>query len=218
MARPVKKTPEQWRADILRAAQELFRTKGYEAASVSDIMALAGGAKGMFYHFFQSKEDVMYALGKQLFLKNNPFEAVRSRTDLTALQKIRLLLALNRGDVERNDLNTQAIPILNDPHLLAAAVAENRRILTPLWLELLEEGKQDGSIQTEYVQELSELLPLINFWFLPSIFPANQAALRHKYQFVCAVLSHMGLPLLEEEGVTTFAQALIDGFTEGEAQ
>ena len=39
-----------------------------------------------------------------------------------------------------------------------AAVEANRRILTPLWRELLEEGRQDGSIQTEYTRELSELL------------------------------------------------------------
>ena len=67
------------------------------------------------------------------------------------------MLVLNQSDIKRNDINMQAIPILKDPHILAAAVEENRRILTPLWLELLEEGKKDGSIKTEYVKELSEL-------------------------------------------------------------
>jgi len=35
----------------------------------------------------------------------------------------------------------QAIPILKDPYILAAAAEENRHVLTPLWLELPEEGK-----------------------------------------------------------------------------
>lgn len=192
MARPVKKSPEQWKQEILNAAQSLFLTKGYEASSVSDIMELAGGAKGMFYRFFQSKEEVMCALGNQLFFENNPFDAVRKQENLNGLEKIRTLLNLNQSDEKRNAMNRQAVSILKDPHILAAAIEENRRVLTPLWLELLEEGIRDGSIKTEYPKELSELLPLINFWMLPSVFPATEEELLHKYRFIMEVLSRMG--------------------------
>lgn len=181
------------------AAQELFISRGYEETSVSDIMDRAGGAKGMFYRFFQSKEELMHTLGNQMFFQNNPFELIRKRDDLNALQKIRSLLALNQSDGARNRLNMEAVSILEDPHILAAAVAENRRILTPLWLELLEEGKRDGSIRTEYAKELAELLPLINFWLLPSVFPATTEELHHKYQFVIEVLKQMGLPVYDDE-------------------
>ena len=85
MARPVKKPPEVWREEILNAARQLFISKGYEETSVSDIMAMAGGAKGMFYRWFQSKEEVMHALGNQMFFEDNPFEAVRGRDDLNGL-------------------------------------------------------------------------------------------------------------------------------------
>lgn len=213
MARPVKKTPEQWKKEILDAAQKLFISKGYEETSVSDIMDMVGGAKGMFYRCFQSKEEVMYALGSQMFFEDNPFEAVKGRDDLNGLQKIRLLLTLNQSDVERNQINMQAVPILKDPHILAVAVAENRRVLTPLWLELLEEGKEDGSIKTEYIKELSELLPLINFWLMPSVFPATEEELYHKYHFVKEVLAYMGLPLYDDD-TTSFTEKFITDITE----
>lgn len=199
MARPVKKQPEQWKREIIDAAKELFLTKGYEETSVADIMERAGGAKGMFYRFFQSKEEIMHALGDQMFLENNPFEAVRGRSDLNGLQKIREMLAVDRADEEREKINAQAVGILKDPRILAAAVAANRRVLTPLWFELIEEGRRDGSIQTEYVKELSELLPLINFWLMPSVFPADGEEIMHKCQFVLEVLSAMGLPIMEDE-------------------
>ncbi len=199
MARPVKKTPEQWKKEILDSAQKLFMSKGYEETSVSDIMNAAGGAKGMFYRFFQSKEEVMHILGNRMFFENNPFEKIRGRSDLNGLQKIRQLLVYNQSDEERNKLNLQAVSILKDPRILSAAIAENRRILTPLWLELLEEGRKDGSIKSEYIKELSELLPLVDFWFIPSIFPSSEEELRHKYHFVTEVLSHMGLPLSDED-------------------
>ena len=199
MARPVKKPPEQWKKEILDAAKELFLTKGYEETAISDIMELAGGAKGMFYRFFESKEEVMHALGDQMFFENNPFEAVRGRSDLNGLQKIREVLAIDRADEEREKINTQAVSILKDPRILAAVVEANRRVLTPLWLELIEEGQGDGSIQTKYAKELSELLPLINFWLMPSVFPADAEGIRHKCRFVAEVFSAMGLPIIEDE-------------------
>lgn len=213
MARPVKKAPEVWRKEILKAAQNLFISKGYEETSISDIMDMAGGAKGMFYRWFQSKEEVMHALGSQMFFENNPFEAVKGRNDLNGLEKIRLLLVQNQSDTERNQINMQAIPILKDPRILAAAVGENRRVLTPLWLELLDEGKKDGSIKTEYTKELSELLPLINFWLMPSVFPATEEELYHKYHFVKEVLAYMGLPLYDDD-TTAFTEKFITDITD----
>lgn len=199
MARPVKKQPEEWEKEILDAAKFLFLSKGYEETSVSDIMERAGGAKGMFYRFFESKEKAMQALGDRMFLENNPFEAVRARTDLNGLQKIREVLAMDRADGERKTVNAQAVSILKDPRILAAAMEANRRVLTPLWFELIEEGRRDGSIQTEYARELSELLPLVNFWLMPSVFPANAEEIMHKCKFVAKVLADMGLPVADKE-------------------
>lgn len=198
MARPVKKTPEQWEDEILDAAKELFLSKGYEETSVSDIMERAGGAKGMFYRFFQSKGQAMRALGDRMFFCNNPFEAVRGRTDLTGLQKIREVLAIDGADKEREEIGAQAVTILKDPQILAAAVEANRRVLTPLWFELIEEGRRDGSIRTEYAKELSELLALANFWLMPSVFPADTAEIGHKCRFIAEVLQAMGLPIIED--------------------
>lgn len=143
----------------------------------------------MFYRCFDSKEEVMQAIGDKIFFENNPFDAIKKRTDLNGLQKIRELLVLNQSDTQRDNLNTQAISILKDPRILQTAIAANKRILTPLWFELLEEAQMDGSIQTEYIKELSELLPLVNFWLMPSIYPATAEEIQHKYLFVIEVLA-----------------------------
>lgn len=209
MARPVKKPHEQWEHEILNAAQQLFLSKGYAETSIADIMEAAGGAKGMFYRCFQSKEEIMRALGDRMFFENNPFEAVKERTDLNGLQKIRELLLLNQSDTARDNMNVQAIPILKDPHILAAAMEANRRVLTPLWFELLTEGVRDGSIQTDYTRELSELLPLINFWLMPSVYPATAAELRHKFGFIIEVLAKMGLPLMTDNEMLALSEKFL---------
>lgn len=209
MVRPVKKPPEQWKSEILSVAKKLFMSKGYEETSITDIMEGVGGAKGMFYRFFKSKEEIMHALGDQMFFENNPFEAVKRRTDLNGLQKIRELLILNQADTERSDMNVEAIPILKNPHVLVAAIEANSRVLTPLWFELLEEGIGDSSIQTEYAKELSELLPLINFWLIPSIYPDTAEGIYHKFKFIIEVLAKMGLPLFNDDEMLTIAERFI---------
>ena len=123
------------------------------------------------------------------------------------------MLAFDRADAELEEISTQAIPILKDPRILAAAVEANRRVLTPLWLELIEEGRRDGSIRTEYAKELSELLPLVNFWLLPSVFPADAEEIRHKCRFVAEVLSAMGLPIIEDEMVGR-TDRILEGYRE----
>lgn len=210
MARPVKKSSEQWKSEIMSAAGELFLSKGYEETTVTDIMEKVGGAKGMFYRCFDSKEEVMQAIGDKMFFENNPFDAIKKRTDLNGLQKIRELLVLNQSDTERDNLNAQAIPILKDPRILQTAIEANKRILTPLWFELLEEARMDGSIQTEYTKELSELLPLVNFWLMPSIYPATTEEIQHKYLFVIEVLAKMGLPIMGDKTTVAAEKFLRD--------
>lgn len=197
------------RSKILEASENLFAEKGFDATTMQDIMARSGLSKGAIYHHFKSKEEIMQALGDKMFFDNNPFDEIRKRTEWNGLQKIRELLKLNQSDKKRNDFNMAAVPILKDPQILATAVEANRRVLTPLWRELLEEGKADGSIKTEYAKELSELLPLINFWLMPSIFPADAEEIHHKFIFITEVLSKMGLPLMEDDDMKAMAEKFI---------
>lgn len=46
------------RTKLLRAAQNVFRTKGYAATTVDDICEAAGVTKGSFFHHFKSKEEL----------------------------------------------------------------------------------------------------------------------------------------------------------------
>ena len=50
------------RAQLLRAARNVFRAKGYDGASVSEIVREAGVAQGTFYLYFPSKRDVAVSL------------------------------------------------------------------------------------------------------------------------------------------------------------
>lgn len=194
------KYPEVTVEKILDAAQRLFLKKGYDSTTIQDIVnELDGLSKGAVYHHFKSKEEIMDAVSDRMFTANNPFEAVRRRSDLNGLQKLREAIRLNQSDEARTNMTIQSIPITRNPRLLVEMIESNRRILTPYYLELLEEGNKDGSLHTEYAKEIAELLPLLtSLWLLPNVFPADKEGMKHKFYFLGDMLEKMGVPLMDD--------------------
>ena len=194
------KYPEVTVEKILDAAERLFLEKGYDNTTIQDIVDELGGlSKGAVYHHFKSKEEIMDAVGDRMFTLNNPFEAVRRRTDLNSLQKLQEAIRLNQSDEARTDMTIQAIPLTRNPRLLVEMIESNRRILTPYYQELLEEGNRDGSLHTEYVKEIAELMPLLtSLWLLPNVFPATKEEMKHKFYFLGEMLEKMGVPLMDD--------------------
>ena len=201
------KYPEVTEERILDVAQRLFLEKGYENTTIQDIVSELGGlTKGAVYHHFKSKEEIMDAVGDRMFFENNPFEAVRGRTDLNGLQKLREVIRLNQSDGARTSVTVQSIPLTRNPRVLVGMIDANRRILTPYFLELIQEGNRDGSIHTEYAKEIAELLPLLtSLWLLP----ATKEEMRRKFSFIGAMMEKMGVPLFDDA-----IQRLVDEFFE----
>lgn len=56
------KTKEERRSEIIETAGKLFEEKGYEQTQVQDIVNEIGVAKGLFYYYFKSKDEVMEEL------------------------------------------------------------------------------------------------------------------------------------------------------------
>ncbi len=205
------KYPEVTVERILDVAQRLFLKKGYDNTTIQDIVdELDGLSKGAVYHHFKSKEEIMDAVGDRMFTLNNPFEAVKKRSDLNGLQKLQEAIRINQSDDARTDMTVQAIPLTRNPRLLVEMIESNRRILTPYYRELLEEGNKDGSIHTEYAREIAELMPLLtSLWLLPSVFPTNKEEMKHKFHFIGDMLEKMGVPLMDES-----IYALVEAFFE----
>lgn len=55
----VTKEYDERKNEILDAAENLFHIKGYEKCTINDIIKNVGIAKGTFYYYFKSKEEVL---------------------------------------------------------------------------------------------------------------------------------------------------------------
>lgn len=195
------KHPEVTVEKILDVAQQLFLEKGYDNTTIQDIVDKLGGlTKGAVYHHFKSKEDIICALSDKLFSDCNPFIEVKKREDLNGLQKMREVMRLNQSNTNGTEINLQVLPLLKNPRIFTELIEANRRDLAPRWLELIEEGIADGSIQTEYAKEIAELIPLLgDVWLYPAVYPATESEIFHKFCFLKEMLEKMGVPVIDDE-------------------
>lgn len=66
--RPRTKPAETRREELMDAAQALFLSKGFNDTSVDEIVRQADVAKGTFYFYFKSKDEILQAL-RQRFIE-----------------------------------------------------------------------------------------------------------------------------------------------------
>jgi AcrR family transcriptional regulator len=90
----VVKAPDVRRLELLETAYERFAAQGYEETSVQEIVDRVGVAKGTFYHYFGSKEDLLeqvaewQAEGLGLALRAGPRAQGGSRGIVTRLREV----------------------------------------------------------------------------------------------------------------------------------
>jgi AcrR family transcriptional regulator len=81
------------RQAILSAAAKIFEERGYQAATISEILSAAGVTKGALYFHFQSKEDlafgVLNAQNQTLLIPDRPTK-VQEIVDIVVLHTYRL--------------------------------------------------------------------------------------------------------------------------------
>jgi len=68
--RPRTKPPEERRDELMNAAQNLFLKQGVRPTTIEQITSGADVAKGTFYLYFSSKEDLLAALGERFAQKH----------------------------------------------------------------------------------------------------------------------------------------------------
>lgn len=58
---------EKKRAEIAQKAIEVLAKRGFRATTIQDIADAAGLGKGTIYHYFKTKEEILWAVSEQMF-------------------------------------------------------------------------------------------------------------------------------------------------------
>lgn len=197
------KHPEETVQLILDAAYRLFMEKGYERTSIQDIIDQLGGlSKGAIYHHFKSKEDILIAVSDRMTAESNQMlAAIRDRSDLCGKEKLKTIFKESINRPVQNDIFTVVPNFHNNPRLLFSLLHETIEEVAPDYLlPIIKEGISDGSIETDYPEQLAELILLVaNVWMNPMIFDDSEEESYCKMMIFRQMLQGFGLDIVDRE-------------------
>lgn len=197
------KHPEETINLILDVAFRLFIEKGYENTSIQDIINHLGGlSKGAIYHHFKSKEDILVAVTDKMTSESNQMLAViRDRSDLSGKEKLKTIFRESISRPVQNDIFTVAPDFHNNPKLLFSLLHDTMENAAPNYiLPIIRQGISDGSIKTDYPEQLAELILLAaNVWMNPMIFDSTEEESYHKFMVFRQMLQGFGLDIVDSE-------------------
>ena len=188
---------ENTRELILEVASGLFMTKGYEKTRISDIInGLDGLTKGAVYHYFDSKEDIFNEVVKRIGYQNKAiFDEIKYAKDLNGREKISKLISVAIGNTNMDVITSISPNLTDNPKLLASFFKQMQEMTIPeYFLPIIYEGSKDGSIKSEYPQELAELIAvMLNIWLNPLIFNKSNDTVRNKINIINRCLSDFNI-------------------------
>lgn len=129
-----------------------------------------GVAKGTFYHYFESKEDL---LTQWVFHEmRQPIEQQRQiaeHNELNALNKLNKIFEHSHNwKIQHLDIVLPLMRVLYEDHNLRLRhemAAQSRQLLTPIFEIIIEQGVKEGVFDTEYASEIAQKLPGISQLF-----------------------------------------------------
>ncbi len=195
--------PEETVNLILTVAYRLFMEKGYEHTSIQDIINHLGGlSKGAIYHHFKSKEDILIAVAEAMASESNQMlERIRDRTDLNGKEKLKTIFKESINRSVQNDIFTVAPDFHRNPKLLFSLLHDTVDNAAPDYLlPILKQGISDGSVETDYPEQLAELILLAaNIWLNPMVFDNSAEESYCKFMVFRQMLQGFGLDIVDDE-------------------
>ena len=178
----ISKSPEDRKKEIVDVAEELFITKGYSQTTINDILRKIGIAKGTFYYYFKSKEDVMDAIVERFIeIGVNAAEKIAADPTLKAPEKILQIIMAQNPDESGKDRMIEELHQVNNAEMHQKSLVETIVQLTPILTKVIEQGIREGTFKTPYPKETVEvLLVSSSFLFDEGIFQWEPAELMQK--------------------------------------
>ena len=197
------KHPEETVQLILDVAFRLFMEKGYEHTSIQDILDRLGGlSKGAIYHHFKSKDDILMAVTDRMTAQSNQMLAdIRDCGNLSGREKLKRIFKESISRPVQNDIFTVAPNFHDNPKLLFSLLHDTIDEVAPNYiLPIIRQGIADGTIETEYPEQLAELILLAaNVWMNPMIFDSSVEESCRKFMVFGQMLRGFGLDIVDDE-------------------
>ncbi len=190
----IVKEAEERREEIVGEAVRLFAEKGFRNTSVNDILNAVKIAKGTFYYYFKSKEELLdYAIESYSEKMASRLEEIAENGKLNAVEKfIRVL-----GEASASDdvfkqriiaaIHQEGNELLHEKSLIVSVLC-----LVPVLTRIVKEGAAEGVFRTAYPQTTVETLLIASqFMFDERFFASDEKTNRRRLKEFLAVAEQM---------------------------
>jgi AcrR family transcriptional regulator len=178
---------EKQRDKIIEVASALFLSKGYNATTVNDILTEAGIAKGTFYHYFKSKDEIFDAIITKILDENAAIvEQIASHSGMTAIEKLKLIVTRPKGSVEQG-INEQ-LDQKNDLTMHIRSYIGVAERLAPIVAKIIEQGVAERLFHTDYPLEFAEYLIMAQIMVDDEFFKRSAAEHQQRLKFMANLM------------------------------
>lgn len=189
----IVKEHDERRNEILDAAAKLFSVKGYGKCTVNDILETVGIAKGTFYYYFKSKEEVLDAIIERV--TENMIErtaVIADNKELSPEEKLlQVFLSLRVEDAQGGGL-------LDELHKPENALMHQKSLesmvkgVVPSVVKVVEEGNEKGVFHAEYpLQYMQIFLTSVSILLDEGMFAEKPQEQQYMFRALIALLGKM---------------------------
>lgn len=155
----VSKAPEERRQELIDAAMQLFWSQGYEKTMVSDIVKRVGVAQGLFYYYFESKQDIFVATVDQFVQVHVEGLAVLLRDDsVSPLARMRNVVQALNGFLQKVDGIGPRAKNGMSAEMQARVHRHVMELMEPLLTQVLAEAAAQGLVDAPFPAHISRFI------------------------------------------------------------
>ena len=155
------KKGERRKQDLLNIAYRMFIQKGYENASVDDIIIEAGIAKGTYYYYFESKEATLEAVIEMMIEKAENVAKAALMNPVPIPQKLASVVYAfqpNKDEIVITDvLERKENIVMHDK--IGKKIVE---VAVPILSDIVREGIAQGIFACTNVEERVKMLLIMS--------------------------------------------------------
>ncbi|MFW6141294.1 MAG: TetR/AcrR family transcriptional regulator [Candidatus Saliniplasma sp.] len=145
--------------ELVKAAERLFSEKGYKNTSVDDICEEVGVAHGLFYYYFETKEEIIEAITKRMIDEvENMLAEIVDDPYLQADEKFIKFMTVAFQRKKDKPYMVSHYNKQNDPNIYYKLFNRTVEVTTPYLTDIVEQGIEEGVFHTKYHEQT------IRFW------------------------------------------------------
>ena len=153
------KDPEERKREFTETAERLFKEKGFENTTVDDIVRTMDVAKGLFYYYFKTKEEVLYDIVNYRIQRiMDDVDALMSKPFGSAIEMLKALLLMGGAFAHSSAKVNSYFSENRNKEFSNYYERQVKFLARPYIIEVLEKGAEEGAFSIEYIPETADAI------------------------------------------------------------